>query len=138
MKKVFAFVGILALVLAFTATSAFAADLKASVTGKVTKGEKSTTIKVDTAKGEDGKDIADLKGKDIEVKGDKLADVQKLAGKDVTAKGAVTDNASINVTSVEEKKAEAAKPAAPAAKPAAPAAKPAAPAAKPAAPAAKK
>lgn len=110
MKKFTTFALAVAIALAFSG-AAFAAD----VIGKVEVKDKVCSIKVSEAKGDDGKAIDALKGKDLKVVGAKCADVEKLAGKEVTAKGAIKDNTSIDVASVAEQKAPAA-PAAPAKK----------------------
>lgn len=91
-------------------TLAFAADpMKGvEVTGKVAcksetkdgKATKTCTIAVVSAKGADGKPIADLAGKSLKVSGAKSADVEKLADKEIIAKGTVSaDKTSIEVDS---------------------------------------
>lgn len=130
MKNVVALATILTLTLVL-AGGAFAADVsgKVAVTGKV------VSIKVSEAKGDDGKVIDALKGKDLAVVGPKVADVEKCKDKEVTAKGAIKGNKEITVTEVKE----CAPAAAPAAAAPAPAPAPAPAAAAPApAPAPKK
>jgi hypothetical protein len=126
MKKVVTLAAILvAVAIAGYGFNAFAADVKATVTGKVEvkaekvdgKDVKVTSIAVAEAKGEDNKAIADLKGKVLKVVGAKVADVEKLAGKEVEAKGVVKEAKEMDVTSVVDK-TPVPKPAAP--KPAAP------------------
>ncbi len=102
MKKLVTLAVAVALVVAFSGV-AMAAD----VTGKVEVKDKVVSIKVAEAKGDDGKAIDALKGKDLKVAGAKVADVEKLSGKEVEAKGAIKDNTEIDVTSVAEKKAPA-------------------------------
>jgi len=109
MSKLVTIAVAVALAMSFTGV-AFAAE----VIGKVDCKDKVCSIKVSEAKGDDGKAIDALKGKDLKVIGAKAADVQKLAGKEVLAKGAIKDNKEIDVASVAEK-APAAAPAAPAA-----------------------
>ncbi len=117
MKKVIAFAAVLALMLTMVG-GAYAADVKANITGSVVVKEKAVSIRVTTAKGEDGKPIAALAGKVLAVTGAKAADVEKLAGKHVEASGTVKDDKEIDVTTVAEKTAPAPKPAAPAPAPA--------------------
>jgi len=114
MKKILTLATVMVFALSLVGV-AYAAD----VSGKVEVKEKVCSIKVSEAKGDDGKVIADLKGKDLKVTGAKCADVEKLAGKEVEAKGKIKDNKEIDVASVAEKKAPAPKapaPKAPAAK----------------------
>lgn len=102
---------------AFAADTKACADVKATVTGKVEvktekvagKDAKVSYINVAEAKGEDGKVIADLKGKSLKVIGAKAADAEKLAGKEVEAKGTVKAGKEIDATSIAEKTAPAAK-----------------------------
>ncbi|MCX8065750.1 MAG: hypothetical protein N3G21_11365 [Candidatus Hydrogenedentes bacterium] len=86
--------------------SAFAADIKATVSGKVSVQNNIASIQVKEAKDDAGKAIADLAGKTLKVVGAKSADVVKLNGKDVEAKGTVkNNNTEIEVTEVKEKPA---------------------------------
>jgi len=102
---------------AFAADTKACADVKATVTGKVEvktekvdgKDAKVAYINVTEAKGEDGKAIADLKGKSLKAIGAKAAEVEKHAGKEVEAKGTVKAGKEIDVTSVAEKTAPAVK-----------------------------
>jgi len=119
MKKVMvlAVIGVFALSMI---GAAYAADVKATVAGKISVADKVASVKVSEAKGDDGKAIADLAGKSLTISGAKAADAVKLAGKDAVIKGTVKDGKDIAATDVAEKKA-----AAPAPKPAAPAPAPA-------------
>ena len=102
MKKVLVMGILMAVTLAFVG-AAYAADVAATVTGKVEVKDKVCSIKVAEAKGADGKAIADLKDKVLKVVGAKCADVEKLVGKNVEAKGTVK-GADLDVASVAEKK----------------------------------
>ncbi len=83
---------------------AFAADVKATVVGKVSVQNNVASIQVKEAKDDTGKALADLAGKSLKVVGSKSADVCKLNGKDVEAKGTVkNNNTEIEVTEVKEK-----------------------------------
>lgn len=100
-------------------TLAFAADpapMKGvEVTGKAvckseTKDGKTTklcSVTVATAKGADGKPIADLSGKSLKVTGAKSGEIEKYADKDVIVKGTVSaDKSSIEAESVTLKPVE--------------------------------
>jgi uncharacterized cupredoxin-like copper-binding protein len=90
--------------------SAMAADTVATVTGTVSVANNVPSIKVESAKGADGKAIADLAGKSLTVVGAKVADVSKMSGKKVEATGTLKENnTQIDVTSCKE--AAAPKPA---------------------------
>lgn len=83
---------------------AFAADVKATVVGKVSVQNNVASIQVKEAKDDTGKALGDLAGKSLKVVGSKCADVSKLNGKDVEAKGTVkNNNTEIEVTEVKEK-----------------------------------
>jgi hypothetical protein len=84
---------------------AYAADVKATVSGKVTVQNNAASIQVKEAKDDSGKAIADLAGKTLKVVGAKSADAVKLNGKDVEAKGTVKNNAEIDLTAIAEKAA---------------------------------
>lgn len=88
--------------------------VKCDVTGKVVsaknkKGQEVSQIVVTEAKGADGKPVAALAGKTLNVAGPKAAEVKKLMGKVVQASGMVVKNKRITVDAVKE---AAAKPAA--------------------------
>lgn len=95
--------GIALLIALCISLSGFAADVKATVTGKVSVQNNVASISVTEAKDATGKAIADLNGKSLKVIGAKSADVVKLAGKEVVAEGTVKNNTEIDVTSVKEK-----------------------------------
>jgi hypothetical protein len=110
MKKVLTLGLILMFVVALVAP-AYAADLVVTAKGKVEVKEKVVSINIVSAKGPDGKAVADLAGKTLKVTGAKVADVEKLAGKEVEVKGTVKGE-EIDVTMVIEIKAPVApKPA---------------------------
>ena len=83
----------------------------ATVTGKIEcktekvdgKDCKTVTLTVAGAKGEDGKDLAGMKGKSLTVIGAKAADCEKLAGKTVEAKGTCKAGKEFEATSVAAK-----------------------------------
>lgn len=103
--KTYQLLGIALAVALFISMNSFAADVKATVTGKVSVQNNVASIAVSEAKDASGKAIADLNGKTLKVIGAKSADVVKLSGKEVIAEGTVKNNAEIDVTSVKEKPA---------------------------------
>jgi len=102
MKK-YQILGIALAVALFISLSSFAADVNATITGKVSVQNNVASIAVSEAKDASGKAIADLNGKSLKVIGAKAGDVVKLDGKEVTASGTVKNNAEIDVISVKEK-----------------------------------
>jgi len=93
-----------AMVVAFVLTAgAFAADVQATVTGKVSVQNNAASIQVKEAKDSSGKALADLAGKTLKVVGAKSADAVKLSGKDVEATGIVkNNNTEIDLSAIKE------------------------------------